>query len=405
LSYIEIGSKEFKKVSACILIGSIVNFALMYSPQPLISLYSELYHVSPETASLSISLTTITMSACLFFVSLFISAWNRKLIMSYSLILTSLCAILTVFITNFYIFLALRFFEGIVVAGFPSIAMTYLHEEFSPRDIGKVIGYYVSGTAIGGFLGRILTGIFTDVLNWHIAFLIQGFICLIASIWFLLNLPESNNFNKTNISIRRLKSVLVYTLFNARLVALYLTGFLLMGAYITILDYIGYPLTRAPYDLNQTAFGFLFVVNLVGVFSSAFFGRLADQYSRRFILGIALSIFITGSLLTLEPSLFIKIIGISLVAFGFFAGHSVASGWVGFLASKRQKCQAASYYLFFYYLGASLLGWTGGFFLKPFGWNGIVYYVCILLVVAFFASVKPFSHKFNLGPIRVLSKS
>lgn len=405
MSYIEIGSKEYKKVSAGILIGSIVNFALMYSPQPLISLYSELYHVSPETASLSISLTTITMSVCLFFVSLFISAWNRKLIMSCSLILTSLCAILTAFLPNFYLFLALRLLEGVAVAGFPSIAMTYLHEEFSPRDIGKVIGYYVSGTAIGGFSGRILTGIFTDVLNWHIAFLIQGIICLIASIWFLLNLPESNNFNKTKISIRRLKSVLVYTLFNARLANLYLTGFLLMGAYITILNYIGYPLTRAPYDLSQTAFGFLFVVNLLGVFSSAFFGRLADQYSRKIIMGIALSIFISGALLTLEPFLILKIMGIALVAFGFFAGHAVASGWVGFLASRNQKCQAASYYLFFYYLGASLLGWAGGFFLKPFGWSGIVYYVCILLIIAFLASVKPFSHRLSSSLVRGFSKS
>ncbi|AEE14555.1 major facilitator superfamily MFS_1 [Thermodesulfobium narugense DSM 14796] len=404
MNYIEIGSKEYKKVSLCILIGSIVNFALMYSPQPLISLYSELYHVSPETASLSISLTTITMSICLFFVSLFISSWNRKLIMSFSLILTSLLAIFTAFLSNFYLFLVLRFFEGIVVAGFPSIAMTYLNEEFSPKDIGKILGYYVSGTAIGGFLGRILTGIFTDLFSWQVAFLIQGSIFMLASVWFTFNLPDSKNFNKTNISFCRLKSVLIFTLFNSKLVNLYLTGFLLMGAYISILNYIGYPLSRDPYDLSQTAFGFLFVVNLVGVFSSAYFGNLSDQYSRRIIMCIALSIFLSGTLLTLEPLLFFKIIGVSLVAFGFFAGHAVASSWVGFLSSRRQKCQASSYYLFFYYLGASLLGWAGGFFLKLFGWNGIVFYVSILLIIAFFSSVRPLSNILSFNPVKVFSK-
>jgi YNFM family putative membrane transporter len=89
----------------------------------------------------------------------------------------------------------------------------------------------------------------------------------------------------------------------------------------------------------------------------------------------------------------LKILGVTLVAFGFFAGHSVASGWTGFIASKNQKGQASSYYLLFYYLGSSLLGWAGGIFLRPFGWNGIAFYVCILLIAAFLVSVRPFSHE------------
>jgi len=387
------------------MVGSVVNFALMYAPQPLISLYSQQYHVTPATASLSISLTTMTVSVCLFFISIFVGLWNRKNIMSWSLIMTSCFAILTAFIPNFYWFLALRLFQGIAVAGFPSIAMTYLNEEFSPKDIGGVIGYYVSGTAIGGLIGRILTGFLTDILNWHMAFLIEGILSLLVSIWFLLYLPDSNNFNKINISFRQFASGLKNTLLNSKLACMYLTGFLLMGSYITILNYIGYPLTNPPYNLSQTVFGFLFIVNLFGVLSSTIFGRLADRYSRRFIMAIALAIFFAGVLLTLDQNLIIKILGVALVAFGFFAGHSVASGWIGFIASKEQKGPASSYYLFFYYLGSSMLGWTGGIFLKPFGWNGIVSYVCILIITAVLVSVHPFRHKLNSEPDNIVSKS
>ncbi|MCY9525791.1 hypothetical protein M5W68_11820, partial [Paenibacillus larvae] len=42
------------------------------------------------------------------------------------------------------------------IAGFPSIAMAYLNEEFSPKAIG--MGVYVAGTALGGFLGRVIIG-------------------------------------------------------------------------------------------------------------------------------------------------------------------------------------------------------------------------------------------------------
>lgn len=53
--------------------------------------------------------------------------------------------------------------------------------------------------------------------------------------------------------------------------------------------------------------------------------------------------------------------GIACVTFGFFAGHSTASGWVGRLATQG-KGQAAALYLLSYYLGSSIVGSLGGRF-------------------------------------------
>lgn len=391
MKYIELGSKAHKRASAGVLIGSTITFAIMYSPQPLISLYSKQYHIPPETASLSISLTTIALAISMFFVSMFASAWKRKSFMSVSLVITSCLTILTSLVHSFNLFLVFRFFEGISIACFPSIAMAYLNEEFSPKDIGRVMGYYVAGTAVGGLTGRIIVGTLTDLTNWHMSFMIQGIVSLLGSLWFLIYLPVSNNFSKMKISAEQWGSNIKKTLFSRRLLSMYITGFLLMGAYITILDYIGYPLTKAPYNLSQTVFGFLFVVNLFGIWSSILFGKLADRYSRKHIIGLAITIFISGVLLTLDGHLFIKVIGVAAVAFGFMAGHSVASSWTGLLASKDHKGQASSFYLLFYYTGSSLFGWSGGMFLNSFGWNGLAFYVCILLIAAILVSCQPWS--------------
>lgn len=389
MNYIEIGSKEHKNASMGVLIGSTITFAIMYSPQPLISLYSKQYNIPPETASLSISLTTGALSFMLIFISVFAGAFNRKKFMSISLLLTSCIAILTAFVQSFNLFLVLRFLEGISIACFPSTAMAYLNEEFSPKDMGRVMGYYVSGTATGGLTGRIIVGVLTDLTNWHISFLIQGVVCLLGSLWFMMNLPESRNFTKMKISAEQWVPKIKKTLFNKKLFSMYITGFLLMGAYISILNYIGYPLTRAPYNLSQTVFGFLFVVNLFGIYSSVLFGKLADRYSRRNILGLALAIFFTGVFLTLNKYLFIKILGVAAVSFGFMAGHSVVSSWIGLLASKDSKGQASAFYLLFYYTGSSALGWSGGMFINRFGWNGLASYVFILLITAVMVSCKP----------------
>lgn len=401
MAYIELGSKAHIHASAGVLIGSTITFAIMYSPQPLISLYSSQYHIHPETASLSISLTTIALAFSLLFVSMLSSAWNRKRVMSLSLLITACLSIASAFVQSFSLFLVLRFFEGISIACFPSIAMAYLNEEFSPKDIGRVMGYYVAGTAVGGLTGRIIVGVLTDLTNWHISFMIQGLVSLLGSVWFLIYLPESRNFTKVKISVNQLALNMKRSLFNKRLVSMYVTGFLLMGAYITVLDYIGYPLTRAPYNLSQTVFGFLFAVNILGVWSSIFFGKLADYHSRKLMLGLAISIMIIGALLTLNGYLIIKIIGVAGVALGFMAGHSVASSWTGLLAPKDSKSQASSFYLLFYYSGSSLFGWSGGMVLNRFGWKGIVFYVCTLLIGAILVSCQPWVNVRKNVPLNI----
>lgn len=45
-------------------------------------------------------------------------------------------------------------------------------------------------------------------------------------------------------------------------------------------------------------------------------------------------------------------------------------------------------YLFFYYLGSSLAGTTGGFFWYQFGWPGVVGFLGALLLLAFYISFR-----------------
>ncbi|MFT8888532.1 MAG: MFS transporter [Ethanoligenens sp.] len=389
MQYIQTGTKEARHASLGVLVGSTITYAIMYSPQPLISLYSQEYHILPATASLSISLTTVSLAVSLLFVTLLAGGFDRKRFMSVSLVLTSGMTIISAFLQNFSAFLVIRLLEGIAIAGFPSIAMAYLNEEFSPRDIGRVIGYYVAGTAVGGLTGRLIIGILTDHTNWHIAFLIQGAVSLAGALWFWLFLPDSRNFTKHRISVAHWLETVKKTLCNPHLWPMYITGFLLMGGYIAILDYIGYPLMKPPYNLSQTVFGFLFAVNLCGIFSSVLFGQMADRYPRRNVIALTFAVFITGVLLTLCPSLIIKILGVALVSFGFMAGHAVASGWTGLLAERSCKGQAASFYLLFYYTGSSLVGWSGGVFLSRSGWQGLCSYITLLLIAAFFVACQP----------------
>ena len=73
------------------------------------------------------------------------------------------------------------------------------------------------------------------------------------------------------------------------------------------------------------------------------------------MLVASVCIMLAGVALTLLQPVAVIALGIACVTFGFFAGHSVASGWVGRL-EQQGKGQAAALYLLAYYLGSSLVG-------------------------------------------------
>ncbi|MCQ2027266.1 MFS transporter, partial [Clostridium butyricum] len=101
---------------------------------------------------------------------------------------------------------------------------------------------------------------------------------------------------------------------------------------------------------------------------------------------IGLLLMALGACLTLQTSLAIKILGIAFLTFGFFGSHSIASSWVGHQAI-RDKAQASSLYLFFYYAGSSTGGTVGGTFWQAFGWGGVISLILGFVSCAFLLSL------------------
>ena len=86
---------------------------------------------------------------------------------------------------------------------------------------------------------------------------------------------------------------------DAGLPLLFLEAFLLMGAFVTLFNYIGYRLLAAPYNLDQVFVGLLSVVYLSGIYSSAKIGSLADKLGRRKVLWATIALMFAGLALTM----------------------------------------------------------------------------------------------------------
>jgi len=97
------------------------------------------------------------------------------------------------------------------------------------------------------------------------------------------------------------------------------------------------------------------------------------------VLDAAVALMLAGVLLTAARHLAVILAGFSLMTFGFFGCHAIASAWVSRRA-QNAKAQAASLYLFTVYLGSSIVGSSGGLVWARFGWRGVVALVAALVV-------------------------
>jgi MFS transporter, YNFM family, putative membrane transport protein len=150
---------------------------------------------------------------------------------------------------------------------------------------------------------------------------------------------------------------------------------------VTLYNFVTFRLLGPPYSLSQTVVGFVFLFYIVGSVSSTWFGDLAGRLGRRRVFWIPLVVMLSGVGLTAATPLICVVLGIGVATAGYFGAHSVASSWV----SRRggaARTQAASFYLFFLYVGSSVLGTTGGVAWSRAGWSGVVEFIGTLLVVA-----------------------
>jgi len=115
----------------------------------------------------------------------------------------------------------------------------------------------------------------------------------------------------------------------------------------------------------------VFSLYIVGMWSSAAAGKLADRIGRRNVLWMTVCTMMLGLLLTLAQALPLIILGVGLCTLGFFGGHSVASSWVGRRALTA-RALASAIYLCAYYLGSSVLGSVAGFAWAAGHWPGVV---------------------------------
>lgn len=376
-----VGTSGYRRVTAALAGAGLASFSAMYCTQALLPDLSVYYRIAPTTAALTVSLTTGMMALAIIPASMLSERYGRTPVMLTSGVASSVIGLLLPFSPSLVVLLAGRAAQGIALAGIPAVAMAYLAEEIHASSLGSAVGRYIAGNTVGGLAGRIIPSLVLEVSNWRVALLVSSAASLLGVVAFAALVPRSQFFTPKAATARDSLRNLTAHLRNPLLAKLFCLSFVLMGGFVTVYNYLAYRLTGQPFGLASSTVGLMFLLYLAGTVSSNFAGRLADRKGRALVLFGALPVTAAGLLVTVPHALVAIFGGIGLFTAGFFAAHTVASGWVG-AAAKRDRAVASAMYLFAYYLGGSVVGALGGVVYNVGGWPATVAFVGSLLLVA-----------------------
>ncbi|MFF7410889.1 MFS transporter [Streptomyces lydicus] len=365
------GGPGYRRMSFALFAAGVATFALLYSTQALLPAISTDLRVSPDQASWTVSAATFGLALGVIPLSAVSERFGRRALMTASLSVAALIALVVPFAPSLGVLIALRAVQGVALAGLPASAMAFLAEEVRAKALVAAIGLFVAGNSIGGMSGRIVTGWVAQAWGWQAALGAVGVLAVVCAVTFRLLVPRARHFVPRAVGPRALARTLGGHLADPLLRRLYGIGALFMTVFGAVYTVIGYRLVAEPFNLPQGIVGSIFVIYLVGTVSSAAAGTLVARVGRRGALYLAVGTTSTGLLLSLADSVGAVLAGLVLITAGFFAGHAVASSSVSRTA-KTARAQASALYQCAYYVGSSLGGALGAAAFHAVGWEGTV---------------------------------
>jgi predicted MFS family arabinose efflux permease len=357
-----------------VMLAGMCTFLNVYCTQPLLPYLGKLFRASEVEVSLTVSATIFAVALVAPFVGLIAERRGRKKVIVPSLFLLTIPTVLAATANSLHVLILWRFAQGLFVPGIIAVMLAYINEEWHGRGIGQAMAFYVTGTVLGGFLGRFVSGVIATHWSWRGTFIVLGVINFIGAILVRSWLPLAKNFVPAEHLSHALTDARRH-LSNPRLLANFANGGTFLFALVGCFTYTNFYLAAAPFHLNSAQLGSIFFVYLLGVLITPLSGRFLDHYGFRRTSVVYTAMMIGGLLLTLVPTLIADIAGLAVFSSGVFIAQAAATVQTGTIAG-RARSSAAGLYVTFYYLGGSLGAWVTGWFWLWAGWKG-----CVALLV------------------------
>ena len=354
-----------------------LTLCILYATQPIGPVFENELGISKTQATLFTTAIMIPLAFAGIFYGYLLEKIQIKIILVLAFLLLGISEIVFSLTHSYFLLLNIRGFQGLLIPAVLTGIMSYISQISSKDSVANAIGIYIGVTIIGGFMGRALSGFFTDIFGWRVFFFIIGCIAILASI---LLLKFSQNIKASYLKPHLID--IIHTLKTRYNLYIFLMIFGIFFTFQAMLNFIPFELAKVSDNYSSSKAGMLYIGYLVGV--------LVAFNTKKIIafLGGSIKAIISGIIILIIAIQFFRIESFwfifgAMVVFclGNFITHSIASGFINKMATSH-KGISNGLYVSFYYFGGALGSFVPGFVYTPFGWNAMLSFISVVSFIS-----------------------
>jgi YNFM family putative membrane transporter len=275
---------------------------------------------------------------------------------------------------DYPLFFILRTIEGMMLPAIFTALMTYSSSAGGQHKTRRNITVYIAATIAGGYSGRVLSGMLTDLFDWQSAFLFWAFAALLATL-LTTRLASDPRLRLGRVRIAEIRQLARRPVYAEGLAS----AFLLFFVFAAVLNFLPFHMRDNDPQISQSEIALVYTGYLIGIVISLGSLRLIRLFGgERRTLVIGSLVYLLGTAAFALPGNRLAYASMLLFAAGMFTLHSVLSAFLNHLETER-KGLVNGLYVSAYYTGGALGSYLPGFLYLGFGWTTFIGFLLLLL--------------------------
>jgi len=358
--------------------ATVVTFCSLYAAQPIQPLFKSEFQLSNFQAILFTTLMMAPLGVAPLVYGYLLESFSAKVMLRWALFLLGVLELFFAAADSYFILLTLRGIQGLMIPAILTSLMTYISYT-SPQDkVQHNIAAYIAATIVGGFLGRFLSGLCTDLFGWRFFFFALGLLLILNS-YLLKGMARD-----AKLQYARPRLAEIIALLRAKpYVWIYASIFCLFFVFAALMNFLPFELKRIYPASRETGVGLLYLGYSMGLLVSLNTRRIIGYFGNEInAITVGIVIFSMGTLAFMVEHYLVLFFAMFVFCAGLFTAHSLLSGLVNKLALDN-KAIANGLYISFYYTGGTLGSVLPGAVFQRYGWQVFLLQLLAMIALAF----------------------
>lgn len=361
---------------AIIVYCTVIGFAILYTTQPLLPLLAEEWQRPIDDLAILTTVTMIPLALAPLLYGYILEHISTKHLLVAGLGALCLAQFALALGPGYPLFLALRALQGLMLPAVFTALMTYSSAAGGQERTRRNITVYIAATIFGGFSGRALSGLLTDLFDWQSAFLFWAVGGLLAT-WLATRLASDPRLRLGKIRPAEIRALARRPVYAEGLAS----AFLLFFVFAAVLNFLPFHMRDNDPAITESGIALVYTGYLVGVLVSLVSLRLVRWCGgERNTLVAGSLVYLLGTAAFALPGNLFAYATMLVFAAGMFTLHSVLSAFLNHLETER-KGLINGLYVSAYYSGGALGSYFPGLLYQRFGWTVFVVFLLILLTM------------------------